>query len=137
MKRPTGGRLVMGVAVLLVAATIAAAFLVLGSPAEQRLLRLDERRVEDLNSLRANVNAYWRANARLPASLDEAGRGTDLYKDPVTGEPYGYRALGERAYELCASFDRPFTPESPDAAMRFWPHPAGQHCFPFEAARRN
>lgn len=137
MKRPTGGQLAIGVAVVVVAATVIASFLVLGSPAEQRLLRLDERRVEDLNGLRAHVNAYWRANARLPSSLDDAGQGAELYRDPASGEEYGYRVIGERAYELCADFDRPFMPESADLAMRFWPHPAGRHCFPLEPGTRN
>ena len=123
--------------IVLVVAAVGAAFYVLGTPSEQRLIRLDERRVEDLNGIRAGVNAYWRTNQRLPASLDEAREGTALYRDPESGDAYGYRVLGERSYELCATFDREFTPEEPGLANRFWPHPAGRHCFRLEPGNRN
>ena len=137
MTSPGGGRLLITLAVLLVIGAVIAAFLVLGSPFEQRLLRLDERRVEDLNGIRANVNTYWRSNDRLPVSLEEAGRGTPLYKDPESGEPYAYRVLGDRQYELCATFARESTPGSPELASQFWPHPEGRHCFQLMVEGRN
>jgi hypothetical protein len=125
----TSGRaLILGMIVLVLGA-VGAGFYVLGSPGEQRLLRLDERRVEDLNGIRAGVNAHWRTNQRLPESLDDARQGTALYRDPVSSDPYEYRVLDERSYELCATFDREFTPEEPALAVRLWPHPAGRHCF--------
>ena len=131
-----GKTLIVGMLVVVVAAA-GAAFYVLGSPGEQRLLRLDERRVEDLNGIRAGVNAYWRANRKLPASLDDAREGTTLYRDPVSGAPYDYRVTGERSYELCATFDRAYAPEEPGSAVRFWPHPAGRHCFGLDAGSRD
>jgi hypothetical protein len=133
----TSGRVLMLAMIVLVLGAVGAGFYVLGSPSEQRLLRLDERRVEDLNGIRAGVNAYWRANQRLPDSLDDARQGTALYRDPVSGEPYEYRVLDERSYELCATFERAFTPEEPGLAVRFWPHPAGRHCYRLDAGNRN
>ena len=129
----TAGRALMTGMILLVALAVGAAFYVLGPPSQQRLLRLDERRVEDLNGIRAAVNDYWRQNNRLPASVEEAGHGTALYRDPESGEVYEYRVRGERSYELCAVFERAFTPEEPGLANRFWPHPAGRHCFALSA----
>jgi hypothetical protein len=133
----TAGRALMTGMIVLVVAAVGAAFYVLGPPSEQRLIRLDERRVEDLNGIRAGVNAYWRSNRRLPESLDQAREGTALYRDPESGAAYEYRVLGERSYELCATFDRAFAPEEPELAVRSWPHPAGRHCFTLEPANRN
>lgn len=126
-------RVLLAVGGALVVGAIAAGFMALGSPAEQRLLRLDERRVEDLRGIGASVNAYWQANDRLPDLLTDAGRGVELYRDPVSEEPYEYRVLGPQTYELCAEFARSFTPESAERAIRDWPHPAGRHCFTLNA----
>ena len=45
--------------------------------------------------------------------------------DPETGEPYAYRVLDDRRFELCATFD---TVRKGDFDV-FWDHPAGRHCF--------
>jgi hypothetical protein len=129
--------MLIGGAIALVTVVVAAALYVLGSPGEQRRLRLDERRVEDLNALRADIGAYWRVNRRLPASLGEASRDPALYRDPVSGDAYEYRVLGERSYELCATFERPYSPDRPQLATRFWPHPAGRHCFALDVPVRD
>src|SRR5690606_26750206 len=95
---------------------------------------LDERRLQDLDTIRAAVNGYWRQSGRLPGSLDEARPGLLAFADPVSGEPYEYRVTGEQTYELCATYDRAYTPEEPQLALRFWPHPAGRHCFALDAS---
>lgn len=141
MKAPGIGRLVLGLAVLVVASAVVAAFMILGSPAEQRLLRFDERRIEDLNSLRFSVDGFWRANRRLPASLEEAVRREAatavVPADPETGEAYGYRVLGEQQFELCATFARELSAETGGLAPQPWLHPAGRHCFSLEPRTRS
>ena len=122
--------------VLAVASTAAVigGLTVVGSPAESRLRRLDERRVSDLNALNSQVRIYWDRQKKLPPTLHDAQTSagwSSSSRDPGTGEPYGYRAIDDREFELCATFDRPSeVPAYPNAS--FSSHPAGRQCFPLE-----
>jgi hypothetical protein len=118
-----------GVALVVVAAAITGGLWLIGSPAEARLERLDERRVEDLRRLSTLVDAYWRSHRRLPGSIAEVRSEPGVAgRDPVTGQPYEFRATGERQYELCAFFDR----KSVTTEWSSWSHGAGRTCFPIE-----
>ncbi len=122
--------LVASIATVAVGLAIGAAFLVIGSPAEQRMRRLDERRTEDLQTLSNAVRLYWSRHQRLPASLEEVERdqGENATRwDPVTREPYEYRIDAPKAYSLCARFDRASLEagRQPDT----WWHDAGRYCF--------
>src|SRR5918999_3419558 len=96
----------------LIAAAIAAVgggLYVLGSPGEERIRRLDDRRIEDLSGIARAVEVYWSRHDRLPASLDELQKepvGDVEYKDPETNKSYEYRPLEAREFELCAEFAR-------------------------------
>src|SRR5215472_10285334 len=101
--------LVASIAAVAVGLAIGAGFLVIGSPAEQRLRRLDERRTEDLQTLSNAVGLYWSRHQHLPSSLEEVERDQGenaTRRDPVTKEPYEYRIDAPKAYSLCARFDR-------------------------------
>jgi hypothetical protein len=118
------------VATIAVVGAIAAAMFVLGSPVEERSRRLDERRVEDLSNIAQRVDLFWTRNGRVPVTLDElrqAPGGSITTADPVTNQPYGYRALGD-SFELCAEFEQPSRGESPYRGT-FWAHGAGRQCF--------
>lgn len=90
-------------------ALIMFSFRVMGSPKEQRSLRLDERRVSDLQTIQWQVINYWQNKGRLPSSL------TDL-KDPISystlpldpefekGYSYEYATTSKLSFELCATF---------------------------------
>jgi hypothetical protein len=126
------GRLVVGAFIVAAAvAAIAAALTVVGSPGDARERRLDERRVSDLSEITASVDRYWANNTVLPASLEEAARGgaTSVPRDPESGEAYGYRALGDRRYELCATFARPADEPPGINEFPFRGHAAGRQCF--------
>jgi type II secretory pathway pseudopilin PulG len=127
-----------GVAVV---ASIAAAIAVIGTPAEQRLKRIDERRVRDLMALEAAVDAYRTAHGRLPGQLEalqaaRTGREVRL-RDAQTGAVYGYRRLDASRYELCAGFATATRERTDDFAWGGeWSHPAGRYCFVRSAASR-
>jgi hypothetical protein len=123
----------MAAMIVLVAGAVAAGFYVLGSPAEQRLLRLDERRVADLNQIEAGLRAFWRRTGRLPATIDET-MAPAVVRDPATGNEYEYRVTAERTVELCATFDRPSEPDS-NVRTPPWRHAAGRQCFPVTVGR--
>jgi hypothetical protein len=111
-------------------------FVLAGSPATRRLERLDERRLQDLQTIASEIQSMVVYPDRkrelkepLPKTLNEAvqrARGARLNpRDPETGEPYRYTVKSETTYELCARFTR-----RRESDFRvFWNHPAGKHCF--------
>jgi hypothetical protein len=132
---------------------VAAAFVLLagvgltivGSPGAERQRRFDERRVEDLRTIYGEVlnqvvGADWRnpqvspvLRGPLPPTLDavasRAMRQRPRAVDPATGTPYGYEVTGASTFRLCATFDA----VRDDSADLVWNHPAGAHCFDFDA----
>lgn len=102
-----------------------------GPPAEQRLLRLDERRVRDLNQIANAAQRYWQEQGELPATLQQLVDGRRLNKlpvDPGSGQAYQYTA-GDKQFSVCAEFSRPTEAMT---TIEFWQHPAGAHCFEFD-----
>jgi hypothetical protein len=135
MSAPSGRSILGGFIVAAVCAAIGTAFVYVGSPGEARRRRFDERRVTDLNEIARNLDSYWRTNARLPAALGEAVRGgtESVPCDPESGEPYAYRAIDGRHYEICATFAGA-SHEVPAMFERpFRRHGAGRQCFTVEA----
>lgn len=123
-------------AVVIVASVIGGIAL-LDSPAQERLRRLDERRVDDLHQLAYGVDIYWTREGSLPASLAELSEQERIARDladPATGQPYEYRVLGDRTFELCAVFARDTGTDGrdiPDRSFRL--HGPGRQCFEVEA----
>ncbi len=131
---------VAGAAVL---ASVVAAIAVIGSPAHQREQRFDERRERELAEIDASISLYANSERHLPARLEELVRspgGAGLaFKDPQSGQPYGYRVLDARRYELCAVFGT--VREAGGAAGPYmdadWAHPKGRHCFVRQVPKRD
>lgn len=138
----------LGVAgVLLVVGSVALGFAMAGSPFSARLRRLDEKRVDDLRAIHRAIQQMTTKTDKntstvtvirpLPKTLDEvadyqkkreAGRRLDL-ADPQTGERYGYTVTGDTTYQLCATFKL----ARQHKRDLFWNHPAGRHCYKFDA----
>lgn len=118
--------------IAVVAIAAVAGFVVSGTPGEQRLKRLDERRVADLQRLAHAVDLHWATEHSVPMSADPLVDGRSLSRmptDPATGEPYRYERLSADSYQLCADFARPSESWERDD---FWQHPAGTHCYTFK-----
>jgi hypothetical protein len=127
---PSGLARAAGVGVL---ATLLAGLFLAGSPRHERLRRIDGERVENLVRISSGIRDYYRERGALPASLahvaDLPSGSVGPIRDPVTGEPYGYRIVDSTTYELGARFD---TVDStldrsgaPSGESRFWRHGAG------------
>lgn len=87
-------------------------FFVMGSPKEQRNLRLDQKRTEDLQSIQYQVINYWQQKESLPTSLSDLKNPVSNYLIPVDPEfqkglSYEYKNLGKQKFELCATFTLP------------------------------
>jgi hypothetical protein len=136
--KPSGGKTMVAVATTVVVASIIAGVILVGSPAQGRLERLDASRIEDLKGIMVAIDSFWIRNERLPTSLEELAEDPRVQVDtvdPGSAEPYEYHPLDEDAYELCASFDG----ESPAPGRRtpagFWSHEAGRRCFELSVDR--
>jgi hypothetical protein len=128
---PSLGRGLAIAATVVMAVTIAAAIWATGTPAERRQVRLDDRRVENLQSLESAVDAHYKEHGRLPSSLTivAAKPGSSLsLVDPQTREPYVYLPHAGRDYELCATFTTD-TARTLSQVNNKWEHGVGRHCF--------
>jgi hypothetical protein len=137
MKASFGTAALVAAGIVMVAAIVTGIIMV-GTPTEGRLERLDARRVQDLQGIMQATDSVWARSQRLPATLQELADDPRLnvqVVDPGSGKQYEYTVVGEDSYELCATFDR----ESPDRAPRpsseFWRHGPGRQCFALSAER--
>lgn len=136
MRKPGKNLVIVSAVSAVVLAAVIGGVLMLDSPAEARLRRFDQRRVEDLREIAYAIDAYWSREESLPPSLeelpDERGHLGKLV-DPKTGEPYEYQVLGEDTYELCAVFADD-TAEQYETPFRDpWFHGPGRQCFQLKA----
>ena len=141
MKSPIPLKVFLALAILVVVSSVSYGIYLVGTPAVQRTLKFDQRRVSDLTDISFAVASYWEDTDRLPEKLtDLQGRGTFIRsaEDPETGEPYEYRVLSEKGYELCAVFTTDSADQNrespPPFSSRVWEHSAGRVCFGLEAA---
>jgi hypothetical protein len=118
---------------------IVVGFVQIGSPAGQRSVLEDARRLSDLSAIAVAVHTTWLARKdqepKLPATLQElqktaAGTGISI-TDPSGGRTYAYTPLRAAVYRLCATFAHPSPPDTPAP----WRHAAGNACFTFDANR--
>ncbi len=129
---------------LLVGFVIGYSFYIMGSPTTQRLLRLDDRRVSDLQNIQYQIINYWQQKEKLPANLAELASPISGYSIPVEPEfekglMYEYKVKDNLTFELCATFAKPIqkgwreysnggiTPmySEKDIAVSSYPYPGG------------
>lgn len=104
------------IASVFVLSAIVWSFMVMGSPAEQRKLRLDDRRVSDLNTIQWQIINYWQQKEKLPETLNDLKDSLSSFVMPPDpefekGYVYEYKKLpsdkGQLKFELCATFALP------------------------------
>ena len=133
-------------AIVVVIATLGYSIYLVGTPGQQRDVRLDERRVDDLRNISENIDIYLEINEEMPAGLEDL-IGPRFYvqsiEDPETGVPYEYLVTEGNNYELCAVFstddsERRSRPRESGPTRRYysdrvWDHGVGRTCFPLTA----
>lgn len=126
-------------AAALVLLVLTGGFVIAGTPMTARLEQWDERKLEDLQTIRAEIGhivleaseAGGRKTLKrpLPKTLEEvvelAEYSRPQIRDPQTGEPYEYKVIDETHFRLCTEFN---LPRDKDYEV-FWNHPAGRHCY--------
>lgn len=137
-------RVMAWVTALVVLGAIVGGFFTAGSPFKARLIRFDERRVNDLQMLQGELITYWQSKGKLPEALVELEdpiRGFRAPLDPKTADAYEYRITELLAFELCAAFDLPSSATAAGRAEKAvpygpygayganWDHASGRACF--------
>ncbi len=114
----TTGRYFAIVSSILVIVLIIWSFSIMGGPGSQRKLRLDQRRLDDLQSIQWQVINYWQQKQKLPEKLSDLVDPISNYSLPVDpefqkGTTYEYKKLEDqpaqkgKKFELCATFSAP------------------------------
>ncbi|MEA4910491.1 hypothetical protein SDC9_33242 [bioreactor metagenome] len=143
-------------AVILFLGSIFFGFKVMGSPATQRALRLDSRRVNDLQSVQWQVINYWQQKSVMPQKLEDLKDPLSYSTLPVDpefekGKTYEYNFKEGLTFELCADFSAPMpkgwvedgggkvmpmfadkmatSVAYPGSSNESWDHEAGKTCF--------
>ncbi len=133
------------VIIAVVAAIVVVGLYFAGSPQRARALRLDDRRVGDLQTLQNQIVWHWQTKKVLPsklADLADTQPGFEAPMDPDTKLSYEYRVVDGLKFELCATFalatpadsyNRGYNsyayPQSYIVGAVDWTHAAGRVCF--------
>ena len=127
------------VATVVVVASVAWGFVVVGSPDARRVERLDGRRIEDLRQIVREMQdlVHDKDGRRLKRplfdsleALHKAARRRNLHiVDPQSGVNYGFRIIDPQHYELCATFK---TVRKAEQEV-FWNHKTGRRCWIIDA----
>ena len=142
-ENPDRAKMVGLAAGLLVFLSIIAGFFILGTPGEVRLIRFDNQKISDLQTIQWQIVNFWQQKESLPASLEELRdplSGFTLPIDPQSGEPYKYERTSNSSFKLCATFNvegsDPYTYSRPVPVEKgigmdsdSWQHAAGEVCF--------
>lgn len=131
-------------AVALILLSVVGGFFIVGSPFKQRLVRFDQERVRDLQTIQYQLLSYWQQKDAVPESLDllrDEFSGFVPPTDPETNQSYEYRKTGNLTFELCATFsaDSKDDPDSRymfesapypyDPSFQLFQHGTGKTCF--------
>ena len=132
-------KLIAWLAGILVLAAVVAGFFAVGSPAHQRDLNFDLKRVQGLQEIQSQIISYWQRKNVLPPNLMSLTDDIIGYKaatDPETQAPYEYRVKSDLTFELCADFklaspsnNKPVPMYYPNVSADNWDHTAGHNCF--------
>jgi hypothetical protein len=133
LRGQSGGAVYTGLALAGAATAFFLGLAATGTPAQQRLLEADSRRVQDLRALAGTLGPM----PVLPPSLADvaAQRPSLRVNDPESGAPYEYTVKSAKQYELCATFTAADDPRNRQNGSEFWSHPKGRACFAFETGR--
>jgi hypothetical protein len=94
---------------LFVVVAIVWSFTIIGSPSQQRAWRMDERRIQDLQSIQWQVISYWQQKEKLPESITELSNPMSGFTVPMDPEfqkglSYEYIPKEGMTFALCATF---------------------------------
>ena len=98
--------------ILATIALIVWSFLIMGSPLTQRDLRIDDKRVQDLQNIQSQVINYWQQKEKIPETINDLKDPLSYATLPVDpefekGKKYEYVKVDKMKFQLCATFSLP------------------------------
>lgn len=143
VRYPRRARMVGYGAALAIVLSIGAGFFIIGSPTSQRLFRIDEQKISDLQTIQWQVVNYYQQKQELPgelSDLEDPLGGFSSPRDPESGEEYAYSITkAPNSFELCAVFNKESrdlgvsSPKIPSGRGGLesanWQHGEGRVCF--------
>lgn len=144
MKKSLMPKLWALITAVIVLASLVSGIFIAGTPSEQRALRFDDRRVNDLASIQGQVIHFWTQKNKLPDNLNALHddiSGFTAPTDPASNKPYEYKVVSPLTFELCADFTKPSADQTRGSTMTKsypvyggvysdnWEHAAGHECF--------
>ncbi|MDA8597047.1 DUF5671 domain-containing protein [Candidatus Pacebacteria bacterium] len=123
-------------AIILVVGSLVLGFMYSQTPSEVREARIDEKQVQDLQTIQWRVEEQYHLEEELPSDLNAAFSDLSIPTAPAGREPYSYSVTGEDTYELCATFVEPTVRSDYEVARPVimernynWEHGTGEWCF--------
>jgi len=142
----SGRKVLLGLSTALFIALVVTGFMAVGSPSTARRVDADRQRIERLNSLHYELQAFYNRSGDLPQSVEELrsqnryDMGYDPTRDPGTEIVFEYEVIGDRTYRVCAVFDSD-SDEDRSGYDTGFPgnndHPKGRHCFEREVVKED
>lgn len=130
----------------IVIASIVYAFAIIGSPIQERLRRIDQQKINDLQNIQYQILSYWQKQSQVPKNISDLN--DPIYSFTVPKDPefrsgkinsdYSYKAIDTNSFELCAVFntksedntDMKSQPYYGEISTDYnWSHEIGNQCF--------
>lgn len=105
----------------IVIGVIISTLFIVGSPITERMRRLDDKRISDLETIQYQIIQYWQIKEALPNTLSDL---TDTIsgfrppRDPKDGTEYEYEKKTTLSFNLCATFSLASFQTDADKKMR-------------------
>jgi len=103
-------KIFFGATLVFVLAAFVAAWFFVESPKTARNRRLDQALIQNIYNIENAMNSYYDRYSKLPANLEEFRADKNVYVsaaaliDPETKAPIVYNKIGDKEFELCATF---------------------------------
>ncbi|MEO6536676.1 MAG: DUF5671 domain-containing protein [Candidatus Paceibacterota bacterium] len=128
---------------IMAAAIVVSGFLVIGTPQHARLIRYDQQKVQDLQSIQYELTNYYQLKRTVPNKLSELSdplSGFAVPTDVQRGAEYEYTPVTSTSFTLCATFNETSSETAGKGAYpqsvspyggidQSFSHTAGQQCF--------
>ncbi len=130
---------------VVILAMIVLGFILVGSPSQQRKVRFDDTRVQDLSMIQSQITNYYSIKQVLPSALSDLANpliGFSVPADPNGGAAFEYNVKSSLSFELCATFEAESITNKSNVinAMPYydgynrsfdenWTHGVGRTCF--------
>ncbi|OGG08408.1 hypothetical protein A2777_03075 [Candidatus Gottesmanbacteria bacterium RIFCSPHIGHO2_01_FULL_40_15] len=87
-----------------------------GSPFSEKLIKLDQQRLNDFNTIKYAIENYYRDKKVLPVNLRILPSNIKL-SDPKSGKEYDFAVISSTQYKLCTEFSADTEKSGPERGV--------------------